>query len=169
MPASKIVEFEFDPSDNIWALFGDNLQNVTHVAFLDRATNDWSLIYDEINSPIDYSERMTLEIDTSGNPYVMQSDRFHVLDINNLPQWLGIQEQESITFSVYPNPSNGSVSVSLPEGVIADKFEIFDLTGRLIESDDLKDNIVLNVPSGTYFIQLFDGELKIGLERIVIN
>lgn len=81
----------------------------------------------------------------------------------------GVENLINAEFLIYPNPSIGAISISLPEGVIADRFDVIDLTGRLIESGELKDHITLKVPSGTYMIQLFDGELKIGSKRLVIE
>ena len=93
MPSSSIREIEFDQYNNIWALFGTSWDNHTHVGYYDQNTNEWSRIFDATNSPIDWaSGRMSIEVDSAGNLYVVDRIDLHVLKVSNWPDWVGIEE-----------------------------------------------------------------------------
>lgn len=166
MPALKIVEFEFDVNDNIWALFGADLENVDYVAYLDRSTNNWSQIYDANNSPIDFGGKMTIEVDSKGNLYVMQ---FHVLKINNWPQWLNLDETNRISFNVYPNPATKNLTISLSNNIVVDQYKIVDLTGKTIVEKPFQSEINIDLQSGTYFIQIIESNVVVGIQKFIVE
>ena len=64
---------------------------------------------------------------------------------------------------MYPNPARDVVNLSNPQGLVLDKAAIYDLTGRLVQTIDLKDmgtEISINVShlaSATYMV-LISGE-----------
>ena len=72
---------------------------------------------------------------------------------------LGINNIEPLTASVYPNPSNDLVNISLKEGQIL-KIELFNMTGRLIFEQNLNSKThTLNIgdyPSGVYQMRVFN-------------
>lgn len=86
----------------------------------------------------------------------------------------GINEYES-TFSVYPNPSNGQVSINASSLNGSQVLSILDLNGRLIINKTIAGNSVteldldLDLELGTYFISLTneDGDRKI--QRLIIR
>jgi len=71
----------------------------------------------------------------------------------------GIDDIEPTTASVYPNPSNDVVNVSLDKGQLL-KIELFSMTGRLIFKKDLNSKTyTLNIggyPSGIYLVRVFN-------------
>jgi len=64
---------------------------------------------------------------------------------------------------MYPNPARDVVNLSNPQGLVLDQATIYDLTGRLVQTIDLKDmgtEISINVShlaSATYMV-LISGE-----------
>lgn len=78
------------------------------------------------------------------------------VDVTNT---LNIGDIEPFTASVYPNPSNDLVNISLKEGQIL-KIELFNMTGRLIFEQDLNSKTyTLNIgdyPSGIYHMRVFN-------------
>lgn len=173
MPDLSILEFEFDASNNIWALLGSGGQSPSaeKLAFLDRSTNTWTTIYDEFNSPLDFP-RVTIELDSNGNVWVANREFLHVLKLGNVPQWLGsseMQEEES-SFTVVPNPNKGEFQIV---GTINFKMvHIFDQTGRLVYEDNLshgsqKLNIALQ--SGIYQVRISDDTGRSSVKKVVIQ
>lgn len=89
---------------------------------------------------------------------------------------LGMSEMNiENTFSIYPNPSNGNVSVSCfvisKESITA---KVYDLLGRIVHQELLNFNnkeatLELNIPSGSYILELKDEAGNVQRERIVIN
>jgi hypothetical protein len=78
-------------------------------------------------------------------------------------------------FSVYPNPSNGNISIS-PHAVIPTKegtvhATVYDLLGREVyqSSFNTDTTIQLNTARGTYILELKDTEGNIQRERLVIE
>ena len=71
----------------------------------------------------------------------------------------GIDHIEPTTASVYPNPSNDVVNVSLDKGQLL-KIELFSMTGRLIFKKDLNSKTyALNMgdyPPGVYLVRVFN-------------
>ena len=71
----------------------------------------------------------------------------------------GIDDIEPTISSVYPNPSNDVVNVSLDKGQLL-KIELFSMTGRLIFKKDLNSKTyTLNIgdyPSGVYLVRVFN-------------
>ena len=71
----------------------------------------------------------------------------------------GIDDIESTTASVYPNPSSDLINISADKGEIL-KIELFSMTGRLIFKKDLNSKtFTLNIadyPSGVYQMRVFN-------------
>lgn len=66
---------------------------------------------------------------------------------------------EPIQIEVYPNPSQGDITIKLPESTETQSISIYNSIGELIyEFDNLNDNLIeLNMPvSGIFFIHLRD-------------
>jgi hypothetical protein len=76
------------------------------------------------------------------------------------------------TFSVYPNPSNGSVHIRA-NGINRDaNFEIYDMTGKPVQTGIVKnlDNVVglNNLTKGMYFIKLHT-EAGVETHKLIIQ
>ncbi len=89
---------------------------------------------------------------------------------------LGISEMNfENAFSIYPNPSNGNFSINcfvIPKASITAK--AYDLLGRVVHQEPLnfsnkEATLKLNIPSGSYILELKDEVGNVQRERIVIN
>jgi len=87
---------------------------------------------------------------------------------------VGLQEQESITFSIYPNPSNGILNLQFSE-MSAESYNIsiMDVTGRVVfvQNDLNNDNYILdlsNTANGTYMLLVSAGTAN-SIKRIVLK
>jgi hypothetical protein len=169
MPYPSIIEFEFDSQDNIWAVFGDGGFNgfyPNYIGYYDRSVQDWTLIYDQSNCPVDFSRRLDIEIDPDDNLWVCDQYNLHVLKLNNPPAWLSLVEEEQQAFSVYPNPSNGQLSIQTIANVT--DLEICDVSGRLIRTMPFENEITIE-EKGTYLIRLFEDGKLVGTRKVVIE
>lgn len=79
-------------------------------------------------------------------------------------------------FRVHPNPSNGKFVISCHPSVgrAGGGLKLFDILGRLVQQEALhftnKDaNLNLNIPSGTYILELKDEEGNVQRERLIIE
>ena len=72
---------------------------------------------------------------------------------------LGMDETEASTASVYPNPSNDIINISLDKGELL-KIELYSMTGRLLFKKDVNSSsYALNIgdyPSGAYLVRVFN-------------
>ena len=77
----------------------------------------------------------------------------------NIAGNLGIDDIEPTTASVYPNPSNDLVNISLDKGELL-KIELYSMTGRLLFKKDVNSSsYALNIgdyPSGAYLVRVFN-------------
>lgn len=80
--------------------------------------------------------------------------------INTISQQIG---------KLFPNPSNGSFAIELPDGVQATHVRIRSISGEVIEQMDFSEQINLHVESGMYLIQFLEGDSIIGYQRLVIQ
>jgi hypothetical protein len=89
---------------------------------------------------------------------------------------LGISEMNfENAFSIYPNPSNGNFTITcfgIPKASITAK--VYDLLGRVVHQEQLnfsnkEATLKLNIPSGSYILELKDEAGNVQRERIVIN
>ncbi|MBL4861632.1 MAG: T9SS type A sorting domain-containing protein [Crocinitomicaceae bacterium] len=161
MPGSSIREIEFDQNDNIWALFGTDVYQNTHIAYYDQQTETWSQIYDNTNSPISWAGRVSIEVDSAGNLYVAAGIDLHGLKINNWPEWLGVDEfsEANTSVLVHPNPANDIVSVTFGNNA-SHSVIVTDINGKLIESyEDIHNKLTIDISRwghSVYFIKSID-------------
>lgn len=85
--------------------------------------------------------------------------------------YLGINDQEDLTLSIYPVPTNSTVTVS-SNGTIIDRIELIDLLGKVITSNEVngfQTTIDLSsYESNTFFVRIYRGE-NITLSRVIKN
>jgi hypothetical protein len=59
---------------------------------------------------------------------------------------------------LYPNPNNGVFTLEMPQALIGQTIQIFDMAGRLIQENtaqELKQHIELNdVATGSYWLRI---------------
>ncbi|MCQ2285774.1 MAG: S8 family serine peptidase [Bacteroidales bacterium] len=70
----------------------------------------------------------------------------------------GIADFNAVDFHIYPNPASDFITVVLPEGMEGAQMQIFDLSGKLINTQNLNEtNNTINVnsmASGLYFVKI---------------
>jgi hypothetical protein len=83
---------------------------------------------------------------------------------------LGMDETEASTASVYPNPSNDIINISLDKGELI-KIELYSMTGRLLFKQYLNSSTyTLNIgdyPSGSYLVRVFNQNNDVTNTKIV--
>ncbi len=92
---------------------------------------------------------------------------------DSIPVLTSVENTINPAVSVYPNPSNGKITISCP-GFTFNKLDIISLTGKKVfeqefnyaESETHKLNLDLN--QGIYFLNLYNGNCKI-TKKLVLN
>ncbi len=136
MPGSVIIEFEFDPQDNIWAVFGTGTtvqDSTTCVAYYERSLNEWTQVYNSSNSPIPFDNKwVTIEVDSSGNLWATDGRDIHVLKISNWPTWLDLKDKELTQIAIFPNPAEKLLHVEGIENGSVRSISFTDLQGKVL-------------------------------------
>lgn len=135
MPSGRIIEFEFDENDNIWAVFGDASLKPTAIGHYNQMTQTWSQIFDENNSPLNFSLYNSIEIDPTGNLWVINKYNLFLYGINSTPTWVGLESIKPNSFEIFPNPALNQLNIKSKE--IISGISIFDNSGREIISSNL--------------------------------
>lgn len=169
MPSPNVLEIEFDHLDQLWAVFGDG--NDVPFALAKLEGNVWTNVFDASNSPIDFFNFLGLEIDTLGNVWVVDNMHLHTLLTPNSPGWLTTNKLEhpSSIFSIYPNPSHGMIHLEINQNTTVTIIEVTDLSGKRLKSMPYTPELMLNLERGQYFLRLLDGEVILGVEKIVME
>ena len=63
---------------------------------------------------------------------------------------------KEISINLYPNPAKDYLNFNLPMGIISTSYEVFDITGKIIDANVLENTTidVSNYTSGIYFLHL---------------
>lgn len=87
----------------------------------------------------------------------------------------GIAENPGLTFTLYPNPTSGGVTIALPAGMISGEWhaELFDLNGKVVlHSGNISgDHTRLNtgrIGQGVYYLRVSSAN-GIGIRRLIIS
>jgi hypothetical protein len=142
MPIGRIIEFEFDQDNNIWAVFGDANLRPTAIGHYNQVTNTWDEMFDENNSPLQFSLFNSIEIDPTGNLWVINKYNLFLYGINSTPAWVGLENRESYNFEIFPNPATNKLKIE--SQVLIHRFSIIDNCGRTVisyEQDTFKANV----------------------------
>ncbi len=83
----------------------------------------------------------------------------------DLPPVVGLPSQLlERNFNIYPNPAKNNITVEVFGGASIEKTEIFDLSGKLVQTKTASksvfnsDEFVLNLISGVYLVKIFTNE-----------
>jgi len=84
----------------------------------------------------------------------------------------GIKDLTSAYIEVYPNPTNGLVNISLPDGIEGNvSVEVFDAIGKLVMKEDLTTNLttinLAKFEDGMYFFKIIKNNNAIKISKIV--
>jgi hypothetical protein len=82
---------------------------------------------------------------------------------------LGLEEYETSTFTIYPNPSNGEVTISLNSTIEPTTIELLDLKGRVLTSMPYSEKVSFKQEAGMYMIKLTSESSVLGVRRIILN
>jgi hypothetical protein len=84
----------------------------------------------------------------------------------------GTSSVHSITQQIgklYPNPSNGKFTIQLSEGIGANRVRICSISGELIYQVGFQEEMNLNLESGIYLIEFWEGDSILGYQRLVLQ
>jgi hypothetical protein len=86
---------------------------------------------------------------------------------------VSVSELEKISFSVFPNPSEGIIQWSLPEGMNGAQISLIDMSGRILTQErviqeGVQQMDLSKLTSGMYLLQVVK-DLKIAQEPILIH
>lgn len=173
------------PTNNVYQMFIDDS---TNYAFADMdlaigTSSEWSFpgwpshldhilitneLFTEFSNPS--SEIRTIKVDDylAGGlaDYDLNiSDHRPVgLKIQLTPIPLNLDETSNSIIKVFPNPTNGNISVDLTQCKQTTELKIMDLNGRIIRSLQCQKNQLIdlnfNVPSGIYILSVESGNNK---------
>ncbi len=86
---------------------------------------------------------------------------------------VGLDEQNKITFEMFPNPSNSDVTIRFDNQNTSYKIELYDLSGKLILSNTTTLNYYLinksNLNSGVYFIKITNHDGNYSVKKLLFN
>ncbi len=93
----------------------------------------------------------------------------------------GIAEEKTLTFDVYPNPSDGSFYVTMDGGLEQGELQVFSLAGQVVYTSTVRGRYTSTVrgrytsevrleglEAGTYLVKII-GPRSVGVERVVIR
>ncbi|HLP54817.1 MAG TPA: T9SS type A sorting domain-containing protein [Fluviicola sp.] len=167
MPSANVLEFEFDLENHIWACFGD--ANDVPFAFARLDGDTWTNRFDNTNCPVSFSNYHGMEIDTIGNIWIAESNKVHTLSWGNAPQWLGVNELQTLQFSVSPNPTHDVFTLEVPEAE-GYSVRIFTPTGQEIVRFDAEDTMkevdLSTLPQGVYIVNV-QTATETGIQQVV--
>lgn len=87
-------------------------------------------------------------------------DTFKEVGIN--PQSvLGLNDSEFLTFSLYPNPSNGSFSIRTPQSTRNAELAVYDLLGKVVHTQKLEiisAEVQVNIAREAYIVTVTSEE-----------
>lgn len=85
---------------------------------------------------------------------------------------LGINKAQLLNFSMFPNPSNGQVTLQLPSDANQAQVNIFDYLGKTLlqKSINSSNNTldVSNLTTGIYFVRI-QTDTKVGTKKLIIR
>ncbi|NLB86076.1 MAG: T9SS type A sorting domain-containing protein, partial [Bacteroidales bacterium] len=90
----------------------------------------------------------------------------------NVLLWTNLAENIKSQLSVYPNPAKDYINLHL-NGAIADKYEVYDITGKLLTTDiinsDTTEIFIDKLNPGVYLLKVYNNNQNIAILRIVKN
>lgn len=82
-------------------------------------------------------------------------------------------EQNTLSFTLYPNPANQMISIYLPNAAAELKVQVFNLVGQEIYTTTQRTGSVIEIPAsslaaGLYLIKVADGQ-KEGIQKLILQ
>ena len=161
---NQIVDLDMDSEGRIWAGIYVGYLAIGGVAMWDGI--EW-IDYDESDGLIGPNIR-GLAIDSFDNVWVATSSGVSKIG----DQTSEITDIEESKVSVYPNPCNGIVTVSLGGCCVSGTISVFDTEGRLLKNNRVMNSSTVNLEilgePGPYLIQFVNGNSLQNVEVIPI-
>ena len=83
----------------------------------------------------------------------------------------GISEQFLRSFTLYPNPTNGQIIITLDENANATEAVVYNTMGQTVKTQSVNDSqFEMNLnsqQSGIYFVAIRNGNKVLGIQKIV--
>lgn len=87
------------------------------------------------------------------------------------PVAINESHKSALDFSISPNPSKGSLSISLAGNNVQYTMQVFDMSSKLVTEKELKSGnhqLNLNVAAGVYFIRL-SSQNQVAVQKLIIE
>jgi hypothetical protein len=78
----------------------------------------------------------------------------------------------SVLFSIFPNPNNGVFTVSIQNSIKSYKIQLTNLLGEIIDTLEIHDSKYeynKHLPSGIYVVSVLDNNTVISTKKIIVN
>jgi hypothetical protein len=84
-------------------------------------------------------------------------------------QWIDIKNNIKDNLILYPNPANETICISGLNNL--EQYQIFDMNGRIIKSDIIKDSqiVIKDLSKGFYLISIFDSKGILQLKEKILK
>ena len=94
------------------------------------------------------------------------------LNLNTSPCYIGIDENEEVSFNVFPNPANESFAIRASERVSA--IRVFDAMGRVVYNSNTTNQEVVFVDSsnwsaGMYTVEIHTSNNAVARKKMLKN
>ena len=81
----------------------------------------------------------------------------------------GLPEVSMEVGEIYPNPSSGLFTIELPDELPVEQLVIRSISGKVVHRCTFKTEMNLDLNSGTYFVEFWEGDSILGYQRIMID
>lgn len=153
------IDFDFNVK---WKrIFGER-ETESQLTFIHDLGNDFYLIsgfvFDDADHPT--TDEWFVVVDSMG------------CDVTDC--YLGLEEEnsESVSFSVYPNPTSNNFTIQLHGNYNTSnlQYKLMDLTGKIVQKGSVTNTIsVLDLESGIYVVYLEEDGKPIGVRKVVVE
>ena len=84
-----------------------------------------------------------------------------------VPEW---QQPQERTSQVYPNPTNNTVRIVLPEDALVDEVQLYNALGQMVKTVRGTNEIdVADLVEGVYLVRIMDAEGKVYTNKITVQ
>lgn len=139
------------PSLNGLYIFADTFSNEI---IYTEATNPGDLVF---STPFSGNSFVSFGVDQNNELYAAalgSGSIFRVIDVNAL----SVDESSLLSVSLFPNPAKDQVLFRYPNFTTTDKINIFDVTGKIVQTETITGITtsfsVSRLPSGVYFASM---------------
>ena len=167
MDADKTITATFSPIQHTLTINATN-GNVTANPSPVNGTYDEGTIVTLTANPISSFGFVNWSGDVSGatNPITVTIDANKTVTAN-FSSTAGVSDSNSVSFSIYPNPTNSILNIKTDEKI--SKIDVYNLQGQRIKTLKNKQINIQKLSSGIYIIKITTTDKKVGIRRIIKN